>query len=149
MRREGTFFLGRVREYPSTGRRLSFLNRVHVFLFLFNFCIDFCHTQGKSAIIIHIFPPSLPPIPSLQVITECQTGFLVLRSNFSPAIIHLTPDSVYMLMYITEKSLFILNGVHFKLGLYFGSPLHYCTQAPVIFFFIILSYQFILVFIGF
>ena len=57
--------------------------------------------QCKSAIIIHTLPPSpvsLPSsIPSPQVITESQPGLPVLHRNFSPAI-HLTPDTVYMLM---------------------------------------------------
>ena len=43
--------------------------------------------QRKSAIIIHMPPPclaSLPfPIPSLQIIAECQAGFPVLHGNFS------------------------------------------------------------------
>ena len=48
--------------------------------------------QCQSAIITHASLPSLafpPSSPSLQVITEHQTGLPVLHSNFSPAI-HLT-----------------------------------------------------------
>lgn len=54
----------------------------------------------KSATIIHTSPPFLAsllsPIPSLQVITQHQTGLPVLQSSFSPAS-HLT-HSVSMLM---------------------------------------------------
>ena len=54
----------------------------------------------KSATIIHTSPPFLGSllscIPSLQVITQHQTGLPVLQSNFSPAS-HLT-HSVSMLM---------------------------------------------------
>ena len=61
----------------------------------------------KSAIIIHTSSPfiaSLPsPILSLQVITQHQTGLPVPQSSFSPAI-HLTPDSVSMLMLLVLLS---------------------------------------------
>ena len=60
--------------------------------------------QCESTIIIHLSSPSqisLPsPIPSLQVITECQTGLPVPHSSSSPAI-HLAPSSVYMLMLLS------------------------------------------------
>ena len=46
--------------------------------------------------------PGLSPfaIPFFQVITEHQTGLPVLQCNFSPAI-HLTTDSVHMLMLLS------------------------------------------------
>ena len=54
--------------------------------------------QCKSAIIIHTRPPSLAslpsPIPSFQVITDCQTRFPVLHSNFSP-VTYFKHGSVY------------------------------------------------------
>lgn len=60
--------------------------------------------QCRSAIITHTLPPSpvslASSIPSPQVIAERPTGFLVLHRTFSPAI-HLTPDSVYILMLLS------------------------------------------------
>ena len=53
-----------------------------VFYFYFKYitlrCVDFCHTQCKSAIIIHTLSPSSLPLPFLQVIkspdwTPCET----------------------------------------------------------------------------
>ena len=62
-----------------------------------------CWFLPSTAQISHNYPyipflPNHPPrVPSLQVIMEPQAGLHVLHRNFSPAI-HLTPDSVYMLM---------------------------------------------------
>ena len=85
---------------------------IYSFCLFFKFlpcCVGFHHTAMHIshnytciyAIIhayIHVLPPSPPSpplIPSLQMITELQTGLPVLHSNFSPAI-HLTPDCVYI-----------------------------------------------------
>ena len=77
---------------------------IHFFFFFsfFNFCnIVFVSSiqQHEIAIMIHISLPSAPPIPPFQVITECQTGLVVLHSNLKA--IHLTHDNVYMLMQLS------------------------------------------------
>ena len=63
-------------------------------------CVGLCHTTWISHNSTYIpsfsrLPPL--PIPSLQVITEHQTGLPVPYTDFSPAS-HLTPDGVHMLV---------------------------------------------------
>ena len=53
---------------------------------LYNVVLFSVVQQCESAIIIHISPPSRPPIPLLQVIIEHQAGLPALYSNFPPAI---------------------------------------------------------------
>ena len=52
-----------------------------------------CNVPKKS-IIVYLSSLLPLPIPSLQIITECQTGFPVLYSNFSPCI-HFTSDAAF------------------------------------------------------
>ena len=77
---------------------MSFVLILKAFFFL-QFCVGSCHITVQ---IMHndTYTPSLPslpppPIPSLQVVTECQTVLPVLYRNFSP-VVCLTPDSVYV-----------------------------------------------------
>ena len=66
-------------------------------------CFGFCHTRMRISHNYTYIPSlqslSLLPHPIPQVITELRTGLPVLHSS-SPAI-HLTPDSVYMLMLLS------------------------------------------------
>ena len=73
-----------------------------LFFFIFyNIVLVSAIQQCKSAIIIHISPPPVPPSPlpisALQVITEHQIVLPVLCSDFLPAI-YLTHDRVYVLL---------------------------------------------------
>ena len=58
-------------------------------------------------------PPSSlpPPIPSLYVVIEHQTGFPVLHSNFSP-VTYVTHNSVYMLTLLPPFIPLCTHGVH-------------------------------------
>ena len=76
---------------------------IHFLKFL-QCCVGFCHTTMQISH-NYTYAPSfsnLPPLPfpSLQIITECQTRFPVVRSNFSPAA-RLPPGSVYMLVLLS------------------------------------------------
>ena len=75
----------------------------NVKIFFLQYYVGFCHTtmqisHNYTYIASVLSLPPLPPLyPSWSSSQECQTGLPVLHSNFSP-VIHLIPDSVYMLM---------------------------------------------------
>ena len=82
-----------------------FLRSFYLFTlnFFYDCCVCFCHTMQISHHCTYI-PSllSLPPfpLPSLQVITESQTGLPVAHGNFSPAV-RLIPGSMYMLVLLS------------------------------------------------
>jgi len=91
--------------WVSYGTELIF----HFLLYLIFYSVLFVSAtqQWELAIMIHLtplswasFPPSSLP-SSILVITECQTGLLVLYSKFSPAI-YFTHSSMYMLMLLSS-----------------------------------------------
>ena len=91
----------------------------------------FSAIQHKSVINISslLSFPTLPTIPSLQVMTDPQTGLPVLQSNFLSAI-HLTPDTVYMLMLLSPfNPLSLSSTVSTSPFSTFVSPLLPCKQV--------------------
>ena len=90
----------------NTHIKVFFLKLSHCWFFIlffifYNIVLVSAIQQCKSAIIIHISPPPVPPSPlpisALQVITEHQIVLPVLCSDFLPAI-YLTRDRVYVLL---------------------------------------------------